>query len=95
MSLIEEQIPRYVLRADTLTDFAGYENEDWIRTPVLPPEQDLPLSPELIDETLKYFGEYMVLLVFRRKDLCEAKHDVVCWKFCSKTVVKSVEISQA
>ena len=57
VSLIEEQIPRYVLRADTLTDFAGYENEDWIRTPVLPPEQDLPLSPELIDETLKYFGE--------------------------------------
>ena len=61
VSLIEEQIPRYVLRADTLTDFAGYENEDWIRTPVLPPEQDLPLSPELIDETLKYFGEYTAL----------------------------------
>ena len=24
------------------------------------------------------------LLVFRRKDLCEAKHDVACLKFCSK-----------
>ena len=24
------------------------------------------------------------LLVFRRKDLCEAKHDVECLKFCSK-----------
>ena len=24
-----------------------------------------------------------ILLVFRRKDLCEAKHDVVCVKFCS------------
>ena len=26
----------------------------------------------------------LTLLVFRRKDLCEAKHDVVCLKFCSK-----------
>lgn len=60
VSLLEEQIPRYVLRADTLTDFAGYDNQDWIRTPVLPPEADLPLSPELIDETLKYFGEYLL-----------------------------------
>ncbi len=57
VSLIEEQIPRYVLRADTLTDFAGYDNSDWIRTPVLPADTPLPLSPELIDETLKYFGE--------------------------------------
>ena len=24
------------------------------------------------------------LLVSRRKDLCEATHDVGCWKFCSK-----------
>ena len=28
--------------------------------------------------------EILFLLVFRRKDLCEAKHDVVCLKFCSK-----------
>ena len=27
------------------------------------------------------------LLVFRRKDLCEAKHDVVCLKFCSNLTI--------
>lgn len=26
-SLLEEQIPKYKLRADTLTQFAGYQNE--------------------------------------------------------------------
>ena len=36
--------------------------------------------------TLSYMSLYgkVLLLVFRRKDLCEAKHDVVCLKFCSK-----------
>jgi len=57
IQLIEEQIPRYVLRADTLTDFAGYQNEDWIHTPCLPPDLDVDLSPELVGETLKYFSE--------------------------------------
>ena len=58
VQLIEEQIPRYVLRADTLTDFAGYQNQDWIRTPCLPPDIAVDLSPELVGETLKYFSEY-------------------------------------
>jgi len=61
ISLIEEQIPRYVLRVDTLTDFAGYDNSDWIQTPCLPPDTELELTPELIEETLKYFSEYSVL----------------------------------
>lgn len=26
-SLLEEQIPKYKIRADTLTQFAGYENQ--------------------------------------------------------------------
>ncbi|XP_046681204.1 uncharacterized protein LOC124367985 [Homalodisca vitripennis] len=29
ISLLQEQIPRYRLRADTLTQFTGYENQDW------------------------------------------------------------------
>lgn len=56
VSLIEEKIPRYRLRADTLTQFSGYENEDWfIQTPVLPVDEDLDLSPDVIEETLRYF----------------------------------------
>ncbi|PRD22943.1 UNVERIFIED_CONTAM: hypothetical protein NCL1_47734 [Trichonephila clavipes] len=84
VSLIEEHIPHYKLRADTLTEFgvpslilrchlvsccnnlkfenralASYENEDWyIRTPVLSPDTDIPLSPEVVEETLKYFGNH-------------------------------------
>ncbi|XP_023240392.1 uncharacterized protein LOC111638861, partial [Centruroides sculpturatus] len=58
VSLIEEKIPRYRLRADTLTQFSGYENEDWfIQTPVLPVDEDLDLSPDVIEETLRYFGK--------------------------------------
>jgi len=57
ISLLEEQIPRYRLRADTLTQFTGYENEDWyIPSPALKPEDvDLNLSPDQIREALNYF----------------------------------------
>ncbi|KAK3082835.1 hypothetical protein FSP39_006648 [Pinctada imbricata] len=55
LSLIEEQIPKYRLRADTITDFCGYENQDWIQTPLIPIDEDLELSTEQIHETLKYF----------------------------------------
>ncbi|XP_014468694.1 PREDICTED: trafficking kinesin-binding protein milt isoform X2 [Dinoponera quadriceps] len=57
ISLLEEQIPRYRLRADTLTQFQGYENADWfIPAPALKAEDvDLKLSPDQIRETLNYF----------------------------------------
>ncbi|XP_076266762.1 trafficking kinesin-binding protein milt isoform X2 [Rhynchophorus ferrugineus] len=57
ISLLEEQIPRYRLRADTLTKFGGYENQDWfIPSPALQvDETDLQLSPDQIRETLNYF----------------------------------------
>ncbi|BES97304.1 HAP1 N-terminal conserved region [Nesidiocoris tenuis] len=64
-SLLEEQIPKYKLRADTLTSFAGYENKDWyIPSPALKPEEiDTPLTPEQIRETLNYFREYFFDIV--------------------------------
>ncbi|XP_076162683.1 trafficking kinesin-binding protein milt isoform X2 [Ptiloglossa arizonensis] len=57
ISLLEEQIPRYRLRADTLTQFQGYENADWfIPSPALKSvDADLKLSPDQIRETLNYF----------------------------------------
>ncbi|XP_023930896.1 trafficking kinesin-binding protein 1 [Lingula anatina] len=55
LSLIEEKIPKYRLRADTITSFAGYENEDWIQTPIIPHDIELDLTEEQIEETLKYF----------------------------------------
>lgn len=53
ISLVGEQIPRYRLRADTITDFTGYDNRDFNAVAA---HDELPdLSPELIEETLKYF----------------------------------------
>jgi len=50
-------LPRYALRADALTDFAGYSNADWtIQTPCLKLGEDFGFSAEFIEETLKYFG---------------------------------------
>ena len=58
ISLLEEQIPRYKLRADTLTQFTGYENQDWfIPAPALKPDKQSVLSPEQIRETLNYFSK--------------------------------------
>ena len=57
VSLIEEKLPRYTLRADSLTDFSGYSNLDWtVETPCLAPDIDLDLSTEFVRQTLDYFG---------------------------------------
>ncbi|KAM8846821.1 trafficking kinesin-binding protein 1 isoform 2-T5 [Synchiropus picturatus] len=52
ISLLEEQLPLYKLRADTVF---GYEQDDWIHTPLVEPEAAVELTTEQIDETLKYF----------------------------------------
>lgn len=56
-SLLEEQIPRYKIRADTTTTFGGYENQDWfVNYPALPiPQEGLGLTTEQTREALNYF----------------------------------------
>lgn len=54
ISLLEEQLPVYKLRADTIF---GYEQDDWLRTPLVDPDAALDLTTEQIEETLKYFCE--------------------------------------
>lgn len=36
----------------------GYDSEDWLQTPLLPPQVVLGLTHEQIQETLKYFCEF-------------------------------------
>ncbi|GFO05578.1 trafficking kinesin-binding protein 1 [Plakobranchus ocellatus] len=60
LSLVQEQIPRYRLRADTVSDFTGYRNTDFLHTGAHngvcdPSDEDL--SPEQIEGSLNYFGE--------------------------------------
>lgn len=52
ISLLEEQLPVYRLRADTVY---GYDHDDWLHTPLVAPEATLDLTTEQIEETLKYF----------------------------------------
>ncbi|XP_049585270.1 trafficking kinesin-binding protein 1 isoform X1 [Syngnathus scovelli] len=52
ISLLEEQLPVYKLRADTIF---GYEQDDWLHTPLVDPDSSLDLTTEQIEETLKYF----------------------------------------
>ncbi|XP_047453982.1 trafficking kinesin-binding protein 1 isoform X2 [Mugil cephalus] len=52
ISLLEEQLPVYKLRADTIF---GYDQDDWLHTPLVDPDAALDLTTEQIEETLKYF----------------------------------------
>ncbi|XP_055364205.1 trafficking kinesin-binding protein 1 [Betta splendens] len=52
VSLLSEGQPNYTLRADSVF---GYDNDDWLHTPLLPPEVALGLTHEQIEETFKYF----------------------------------------
>ncbi len=52
ISLLEEQLPVYRLRADTVY---GYDHDDWLHTPLVAPDASFDLTTEQIEETLKYF----------------------------------------
>ncbi|XP_059184383.1 trafficking kinesin-binding protein 1, partial [Centropristis striata] len=52
VSLLSEPQPNYTLRADSVF---GYDNDDWLHIPLLPPTVVLGLTHEQIEETLKYF----------------------------------------
>lgn len=52
ISLLEEQLPVFKLRADTIF---GYDQDDWIHTPLVDPDSALDLTTKQIEETLKYF----------------------------------------
>ncbi|MEQ2268815.1 hypothetical protein XENORESO_015810, partial [Xenotaenia resolanae] len=52
ISLLEEQLPVYKLRADTIF---GYDQDDWLHTPLVDPDSSIDLTNEQIEETFKYF----------------------------------------
>ncbi|XP_075412117.1 trafficking kinesin-binding protein 1 isoform X2 [Tenrec ecaudatus] len=52
ISLLEEQLPHYKLRADTIY---SYDHDDWLHTPLISPDANIDLTTEQIEETLKYF----------------------------------------
>ncbi|KAH8333622.1 hypothetical protein KR059_001254 [Drosophila kikkawai] len=64
-SLLEEQIPKYKVRNDFLTNFSGYANEDWfVPAPALPiPSEGLGLTKEQTRECLNYFREFAMFIL--------------------------------
>ena len=57
MSLVEEQLPKYRLKADYLTQFGGVAHEHWVvKTPALVTDTGAAsLTPEQAEATLEYF----------------------------------------
>lgn len=67
ISLLEEQLPVYKLRADTIY---GYEQDDWLHTPLVAPDAALDLTTEQIEETLKYFCRFLLQISQSNIDSC-------------------------
>ncbi len=56
ISLLEEQLPHYKLRADTIY---GYDHDDWLHTPLISPDANIDLTTKQ-KEVLK-FHQYLIL----------------------------------
>ncbi|XP_043575467.1 trafficking kinesin-binding protein 1 isoform X2 [Chiloscyllium plagiosum] len=69
ISLLEEQLPHYKLRADTIY---GYDHDDWLHTPLISPDVNLDLTHEQIEETLKY----MLLCAERVGQMTKTYNDI-------------------
>lgn len=83
ISLLEEQLPHYKLRADTIY---GYDHDDWLHTPLISPDVNLDLTTEQIEETLKYFRKHRIthsLLFLFFSQTCTDTHTL---KHCMTTI---------
>ncbi|XP_067857913.1 trafficking kinesin-binding protein 1 isoform X2 [Heptranchias perlo] len=69
ISLLEEQLPHYKLRADTIY---GYDHDDWLHTPLISPDVNIDLTHEQIEETLKY----MLLCAERVGQMTKTYNDI-------------------
>nr|CAB3267214.1 trafficking kinesin-binding protein 1-like [Phallusia mammillata] len=69
VSIVQDQIPKYTLRADSVH---GYSQQDWLQVPVLPPDFDVDLTPHQCSEVFKLF----LLSGFRHSQMTETYHDI-------------------
>ena len=101
LSLVQEQIPRYRLRADTVTDFTGYRDTDFLNTgaksrcAAVNEQTNLDLSPEQIGESLNYFGELSSALYVSVKRLVPTEDDDLCMNARSLQISISFELNVA
>ena len=81
VSLLEEPIPKYKLRADYLTEQGGYPNKDFtesftIQTPTLSDEQEEKIKRGLTPEQAEAALEYFVLAGDRLSQMTQTYNDV-------------------
>lgn len=77
ISLVGETLPRYKLRADTITDFTDYHHQDWgIQQPSPASAHDLQLSNDQIREVFKYFRKYTYYLRYHSTYISQLLHYV-------------------
>uniref|UniRef100_A0A8C6X472 Uncharacterized protein n=1 Tax=Naja naja TaxID=35670 RepID=A0A8C6X472_NAJNA len=69
ISLLEEQLPLYKLRADTIF---GYDHQDWIQTPQVSSAAAAALTFKQIEETLEYF----LMCSERVQKITKTYHDI-------------------
>ncbi|XP_066544695.1 trafficking kinesin-binding protein 2 isoform X2 [Amia ocellicauda] len=70
VGLLEEQLPQYTLRADSLY---VYESQDWVQSPSYSPDDaSSALSPVLAEETFKY----MILSSDRVEQMTKTYNDI-------------------
>lgn len=60
VNLLEEQLPQYKLRVDSLF---LYENQDWAQSSHQPQDAPETLSPVLAEETFRYMSEFLLLFL--------------------------------
>ena len=85
VSLLQEPLPKYRLRADYLTQHGGYTNQDFsekpvegfvINTPTLSTEQEQQIKGSLTPEQAEATLEYFVLCGNRLSQMTQTYHDV-------------------
>ncbi|XP_063115637.1 trafficking kinesin-binding protein 2 isoform X2 [Cavia porcellus] len=69
VNLLEEQLPQYKLRVDSLL---LYENQDWAQSPLQPQHASDALSPVLAEETFRY----MILGTDRVEQMTKTYNDI-------------------
>jgi len=89
LSLLEEKLPKYKLRADSLTKFSGYQNDDFSGIPYPVLEDFSPVTPEQAYLTLGYF----LLSGKRVSQMTKTYSDVDCVQRLLEEKEKDLELA--